>query len=391
VHVPFCRVRCPYCDFATAPYAQNAAAAYVGAVEREAEAVRPFVGTERFQTVFFGGGTPSRLEADDFRRLSAAIATRLPVADDAEWSLEANPEDVDEARLDAWAAASVQRVSLGVQATEARHLRALGRPHDPELARQAARAVAECFPTWSLDLLFGFPGHDEAAWAQALDEVLALDPPHLSLYHFTAESGTVLGDAVLADRVRVPGEDGAARLLEMAAERLADAGFEHYEISNFARPGHRSRHNTLYWQRGDCLGLGPGAVSTWGSTRWTNCRNAATYTAEVLGGRPWVEEVERVGPETLREIFLVGLRLAEGVPWSRLETLGKQAEPWRRAASALAREGVLVCDDMGVRVSPHLRRLTDAIVLRLWTLAEGEEFRASGATGQVGDAGSGRG
>ena len=337
---------------------------------REAAHLAAGLGGEAFETLFFGGGTPSRLEPDDFRHLVHGIETHLHLAAGAERSLEANPEDVDASRLAAWQAAGIGRVSLGVQATEARFLRSLGRPHDPALALEAARHVGARFPTWSLDLLFGFPDHDESAWARTLDEVLTFDPPHLSLYHFTAEPGTVLGDAILAGRLRQPDEDGAARLFEVAVERLGASGYEQYEISNFARPGHRSRHNLLYWQRGDCLGLGPAAVSSWGDLRWTNCREAAAYATELLAGRAWVESIESIGDETLREIFLVGLRLAEGVPWSRLAALGPAAEPWRRAAQELARDGLLVCDQRGVRVPAGLRRLTDAVVLRLWTLAE---------------------
>ncbi len=384
LHVPFCRVRCPYCDFATAPYGDAAALRFVRAVGREVGLLAPRLSGVAFATLSLGGGTPSRLGPGDFAALAAAVEGPFEVAPEAERSLEANPEDVEPARLTAWAAAGWSRVSLGVQSFDGRELARLGRPHDPGLAERAAAEIRSRFASWSCDLLFAFPGHTLASWEASLARALALGPPHLSLYHFTAEPGTVLGDAVRGGRVRAPSEDEAAAFFDLGVRRLGAAGYEHYEISNFARPGHRSRHNELYWRRGDCLGLGPAAVSTWGSWRWTNARDAARYADGILEGHAWLEDVEDLSGQELREIFLVGLRLADGVPWERLAVHGGEAERWRRGALRLASEGLLVADERGARVPSEHRRLTDSIVLRLWS--EVESGRGAGLP-----SGSGRG
>lgn len=370
LHVPFCRVRCPYCDFATAPYAAETAARFVAAVTAEAALLAEAVDGIAFTSFSLGGGTPSRLEPAHFDVLAAAVAGRFALAPGAERSLEVNPEDVDAERAAAWERAGCTRVSVGVQSFDDGELSRLGRPHGAARAASALAAVAARFPSWSADLLYGFPGHTPACWRASLERALALDPPHLSLYHFTPEAGTVLGEAVRGGRLAAPSDEDAAEYFDLGVELLTAAGLEHYEISNFARPGHRSRHNENYWRRGDCLGLGPAAVSTWGRWRWTNARHEGRYAAAVLAGRPWLDEVEPLAGREMAEIFLVGLRLAEGVPWARLTLSQEAAAPWRAAAGELAAQGLLEADDAGVRVPATRRRLTDAIVLRLWEAAE---------------------
>jgi oxygen-independent coproporphyrinogen III oxidase len=370
LHVPFCRVRCPYCDFATAPYTAHGAARFVAAVLREAEAARGALGAAEFTTVFWGGGTPSRLEPSDLRALADGLGARLAVAPGAEFTLEANPEDVDAERLAAWRAAGINRVSLGVQSWDEGELRRLGRAHGERGAAAAAAAVGQAFDDWSLDLIFGFPGHAAAGWRRTLERALALGPPHLSAYHFTAEERTPMGDAVRAGRVVAPDDEGAAALFELAAEVLTGAGYRQYEVSNFARAGHESAHNLLYWRRRPYLGLGPSAVSFWGERRWRNVRQADQYAARLLGGRDCVEEVEDTAGRAPLETFMLGLRLAEGVGWKQIEALGAAAAAWTAAARRLAAEGVLEVDEAGVRVPPARRRLTDEVVLRLWREAE---------------------
>jgi oxygen-independent coproporphyrinogen-3 oxidase len=372
LHVPFCRVRCPYCDFATAPYAAAAAGRFVRAVCAEAALVAPALEGVAFETLSLGGGTPSRLEADDLAALVGGVETSLALAPHAERSLEANPEDVGADRLSAWEEAGITRVSVGVQSFDPVELGRLGRPHDAARAEAALGAVAERFPSWSADLLYAFPGHTLDSWRVTLERALALAPPHLSLYHFTAEPGTILGEAVRAGRLAAPSDDAAAEFFDLGARLLGEAGLEHYEISNFARPGHRSRHNLNYWKSGDTLGLGPAAVSTWGEWRWKNARHEARHAAAVLAGRPALDEVEHLAGRELAEIFLTGLRLAEGVPWERLAGHEPEARAWGRAARLLGADGLLVVDGSGIRVPASRRRLTDAIVVRLWQAAESQ-------------------
>jgi oxygen-independent coproporphyrinogen-3 oxidase len=351
----------------------------VRALLAEASAMAGRAAGTAFETLFLGGGTPSRLEPADFRELLGGLRARFTFQPGVEVSLEGNPEDVGVERLEAWLAGGVNRVSLGVQSLDDAELGRLGRLHGAAGARRAARAVAERFCDWSLDLIFGFPGHGEAAWRRTLAGALELAPPHVSAYHFTPEAGTPRGEAVRAGRVRAPDDSAAATLFETGAEVLENAGFGQYEISNFARAGHQSRHNRLYWRRRPYLGLGPGAVSFWDERRWRNERDAAEYAARVLGGQDWVAEDEEVAGRAELETFMLGLRLAEGVPWEELARFGARGRAWAAAARGLAERGWLVADESGVRVARERRRVTDEIVLRLWTDVEGAGGRVDRA------------
>lgn len=381
VHVPFCRVRCPYCDFATAPYAAETARLYAGALCGEAELRAPLAAGAAFSTLYLGGGTPSRLEPDALTALLDGVRQRFRFAGDAECTLEANPEDVDERRLPAWRKAGVTRLSIGVQSADDVELRRLGRVHGAEAARTAALRAAAAFPTWSVDLLYGFPGHDVTSWRRTLEEAVRWQPPHVSAYQFTPEAGTPMGDAVRAGRVRAAVPDEAARYFDEAVNVLGRAGYEHYEISNFARPGHRSRHNLLYWRRRPVLALGPGAVSFWGERRWRNEPDLGRWTSRARAGLDPAVEVEETTALAARETVMLGLRLAEGVPWAALDALGETAA-WRAGAGALAARGVLEVDAAGARVPGGRRRLTDEIVVAWWEEAERRSDPAQAKAGR---------
>jgi oxygen-independent coproporphyrinogen-3 oxidase len=366
VHVPFCRLRCPYCDFATAPYTTLAAGRFGEAIRREAEAVAPVLGSSRFETLFLGGGTPSRLSPDEFARLLEGLRGALDFAVDLEFTLEANPEDVDGWRLESWQRAGVNRVSLGVQSLQKTELRGLGRGHDVEIALAAMREIADVFKSWSIDLMFGFPRHGMAAWQETLATALSRTPPHLSLYQFTAETGTALGDAMRAGRVSGADEEEMVEMYDAAVEACAAAGLDHYEISNFARSGFRSRHNLAYWKRRSYLGLGPSAVSLWRGRRWRNLSASNRYTDAVLGGASWVQECETLDGKEAIETMMLGLRLSQGVKWSEMPVGGGELRAWQAAASRLAVDGFVTADAAGVRIVAGFRRVADSVILRLW-------------------------
>ena len=363
-------MRCPYCDFATAPYARRSAERYVSAVLAEAERARDSIGGAAFRTLFYGGGTPSRLEPAEFARLSSGLAERLDLSCLEETTLEANPEDVLSARLAAWREGGVNRLSIGVQSLEAEELERLGRPHGVAGALAALAAAREHFESWSADLIFGFPGHAPASWERTLARALEESPPHLSIYHFTPERGTPMGSAVLAGRVRAPGDDEAATLFETAARRLTSRGYRHYEISNYARPGAESKHNGVYWSGAPYWGLGPGAVSTWNGTRRANVRDAAVYAARMESGTSVVESEEDVRGTAVVESVMMGLRREEGVRWAELSRWGAPADGWRRAALAAVEQGWLEADGEGFRMPAGARALTDEAAVRLWRAAE---------------------
>jgi len=342
----------------------------VRAVLLEAERARPVLGSTKFETVFYGGGTPSRLEPGDFSSLARGLAERLDLSRASEVTLEANPEDILPERVEAWRAGGVNRLSLGVQSLDPAELSRLGRPHGRDGALAAMALAKECFSDWSCDLIFGFPGHGLASWERTLQEAIAAGPPHVSAYHFTAEAGTPMGNAVRSGRVPAPDEDLSAELFDAASRALGAAGYGHYEISNYARPGHESKHNRLYWTGRPYWGLGPGAVGTWEGVRRTNVRDAAVYAARIESGLDAVHTQESVAGAAIVERVMMGLRLAEGVSWADLASYGAEAEAWRAAIRSAADLGWLIVDDVGFRVDEARRALTDEIAAHLWNEVE---------------------
>lgn len=318
LHVPFCGRRCSYCDFAIAVRARTPSAAYRDAVLREwAE----WLATSRWddagavETIYFGGGTPSRLEPGMLGEIVAQIRSDRVVRQDAEVTLETNPEDVTPEGAAAWAAAGINRVSLGVQSFDPAVLAWMHRTHT---ADQVSRAVdllrAAGLLNLSMDLIYAVPGELGRDWGRDLDALLALEPRHLSLYGLTIEPGTPL--ARWTDRREVhaaPDQRAAAEYLQAHA-RLRASGFRHYEVSNAALPGHESRHNSAYWRRADYLGLGPSAHSALGDGRWWNVREWAEYLRRSRSGDSLVAGRETLTPDArwLEEMYL-GLRTADGV------------------------------------------------------------------------------
>ena len=268
VHVPFCRERCDYCAFATYTDRDHLMERYADACILDVRRVFAGAGLPVPTSIFFGGGTPSRLRPETLCRVLDAI----PRVAGAEVTVECNPEDADAAHLDTYRRAGVTRVSFGLQSTHAHVLAGLGRRYVPHAAETIATAVAAAgFSTWNLDLILGAPAETDDDWARTLEHVLALDhpPPHLSAYGLTVEPGTPLAK----DRLRHPDEDALARRYERAEEMLTAAGYHWEEISNWCRPGHECRHNHLYWDEGDYVGIGSAAQlrdavsSAWPHTR----------------------------------------------------------------------------------------------------------------------------
>lgn len=267
VHVPYCRVVCPYCDYVKKRTSAGAPKAYIDALCSEIEA---YEGPSAAGSVFFGGGTPSLLGTGDLERIFGALHQRFTLVD-AEVSLEANPDDVDDEKAAAWAQLGVNRLSLGVQSFNDEALRYLGRIHDSAQARNACGRVAERFDNWGMDLIFGAQPVDR--WDETLDECLGFDPPHVSAYGLTFEERTPFWRR----RDEAVDEDLSLELYRTARARLAK--YDHYEISNFALDGHQSRHNAIYWRNGEYAGFGPGAYSYVGGVRSRNETSVAGYLA----------------------------------------------------------------------------------------------------------------
>lgn len=344
LHVPFCAKKCPYCDFNT--YA-GMGALYddtVDALCAEMARWAPHMAGRPVETIFVGGGTPTVLSAPQVARLYAAVRANFEPVADCEITSEANPGTVDQESFATLHALGVNRLSLGVQSFQPEELAFLGRIHDADdVARAVVAARAAGFDNFNLDFIFGLPSQQPALWEETLTRALALAPAHLSLYSLIVEENTPLHNWVETGRVDAPDDDLAATLYETAMDRLAAAGYAHYEISNWARllPGERadvtaparvSRHNRVYWRNGEYLGIGPGAHShlrlrdddgrIW-SRRWSNHKPVPGYVRRMQQGQPVEAFNEMLNARTaMGETMMVGLRLVrEGVPYAHFERL----------------------------------------------------------------------
>ncbi|MFL5404190.1 MAG: radical SAM family heme chaperone HemW [Gemmatimonadales bacterium] len=323
IHVPFCARRCSYCDFAIAVRKEVPSEAYLAAVLREWALWQsePAWGTSpEIATIYFGGGTPSQIAPDVIERLLHRMAADRPIAADAEITLEANPDDVTPATAAAWRAAGVNRISLGVQSFDPAVLGWMHRVHTVDQIYRAVEAVRWAnIPALSLDLIFGLPPSCRRDWSDDLERALALRPEHLSLYGLTVEAHTPLGHWTARGEITPIDDSSYASEYLVAHTVLTRQGFDHYEVSNAARPGHRARHNSAYWLRSPFIGLGPSAHSGRGRERRWNLREWAAYERILAGGKSPLEGRELLDDRAvaLEELYL-GLRTSEGVPAGRI-------------------------------------------------------------------------
>ena len=318
VHAPFCARRCSYCDFAVTVDSSPPVEAWLTALSRELDGVMRGRGWPQLQlsTIYVGGGTPSLFGVGALEGLATVLGQKADWDGGAvEWTAEANPERFDLALAEDWLAAGVNRLSMGAQTFDPDILVWMGRLHGadgPAKAFAAARSAG--FENISIDLIFGLPERFDRDWAADLDRALELNPDHVSLYGLTAEAATPLGRWVAEGREQMPREERYEEEYLLAAERLTGAGYVHYEVSNFARPGRESRHNCAYWTDTAWIGLGPGAHSSVPPERWWNVRDWAEYRARLREGRSPVEDRENVAREgRILEDAWLGLRTKSGV------------------------------------------------------------------------------
>jgi oxygen-independent coproporphyrinogen-3 oxidase len=357
VHLPWCLKKCPYCDFNSHENkGELPEARYIDALLADLESALPLVWGRRVHSVFIGGGTPSLFSPAAIDRLLCDIRARLPLEPGAEVTLEANPGTFERERFKAFRAAGVTRLSIGVQSFDDAALQRIGRVHDAAQARAAVAEAAEAFDTFNIDLMYALPGQDLAALNRDLDTALAFKPPHLSVYHLTLEPNTVF-----ATRPPVlPDDDTASDMLDTIVARTAQAGLQRYEVSAFARPGHRCVHNQNYWQFGDYLGIGAGAHGKLSfphrvlrQVRW---REPAAYMQNALAGTPVSNEHEVARRDLPFEFMLGALRLREGFALSRFgERTGLPMSAVQPALDQAAQRGLLVVDAAAGSVHPTAR------------------------------------
>ena len=364
VHAPFCVRRCFYCDFAVQVRRTGDVAEWLAALEGELSAVEEeglLSLPARLDTLYVGGGTPSLLGPSAMSGLARVLGGERLLDPGLEWTAEANPESLTPEVAASWRAAGVNRLSLGMQTFHAPALRWMGRMHGPQGASDAVRvARAAGFSNLSVDLIFGLPAHLGRDWSADLAGVLALDVPHVSLYGLSVEPATPLGRAVREGREQPVDEERYGEEFLEAAEALAREGYEHYEVSNFARPGFASRHNGAYWTGAPYLGLGNGAHSYAPPVRRWNLRDWSDYSRVALEGVTPEEGREVVDGDALRlERIWLGLRTSAGLPQ---EGLGEAA---RRVIAAWEREGWADCAAGAVRLTPAGWLLLDRLAVEL--------------------------
>ncbi len=325
LHIPFCTAKCGYCDFNSYANHEHMIPSYADTLLKEATLWRKTAGARAVETVFFGGGTPSLNPVDEMRKIVAGLRATFAIAPDAEISLEANPGSLTTEYLAGLREIGFNRLSIGVQSFDDDDLVALDRIHTADQARDAYRSArAAGFDNVNLDFIYGLPEQPLAAWQRTLDQALDLAPEHLSLYALTIEDGTPLARDVARGRVPAPDPDMQAEHYEWTQDRLAAAGYEHYEISNWARPGRRCAHNLLYWRNREYLGLGAGAHSHLDGARFSTVllpNRYAELVDESLAGiddgdaaMRQVVGAEQITPElAMADELILGLRLTDGI------------------------------------------------------------------------------
>jgi oxygen-independent coproporphyrinogen-3 oxidase len=362
IHVPFCAHRCGYCDFAIAVGQDSSIELYLDALATELATLGQ---PQPVQTIFLGGGTPTYLSARQLDRLLRDVAHWLPPQPGHEFTIEANPGTLDPEKIAVLADRGVTRVSLGAQSFHPHLLRVLERDHAPEDVPRAVNQVRERITEVSLDLIFGVPGQSLDDWRADLDAALALAPDHVSTYGLTYEKGTPLWKQREHGEVRPLDEETELKLYVHAIDTLEAAGFEHYEISNFARPGRRSRHNQVYWANHAYFGFGMGAARYVLGRRELNTRDLRSYLRRALSGESVVMQSEELPPsERARETMAVQLRRVEGIDRCAFrEQTGSDLD--EVAGPAIARHvvlGLLEDDGTHVRLTRPGKYVADAVI-----------------------------
>ncbi|HLC41539.1 MAG TPA: radical SAM family heme chaperone HemW [Methylomirabilota bacterium] len=360
LHIPFCLERCHFCSFNTGPYDPQAMERFLDALHREIEQYGQAAGASsiRIRSVFFGGGTPSLLSGDELAGLLDHIRKYFQFQPDAEITVECNPESVDREKFEAYRCAGVSRISLGVQSLDDGLLTRLGRLHNSSGAKSAYEAArAARFTNVNVDLIYGLPGLNLFGWERTLREVLTWQPDHLSCYGLTLDDGSLWGSRGVSG---LPDEDEVVTQYWSAVRLTAEAGHEHYEISNYARPGFRSVHNQIYWRTEEYLALGPGGCGFLGSVRYSNVKPVDRYCSLLERDQSPIGQREELTASTLAsDRIILGLRLQEGVPlsWIR-ERFGPSRDALLEAWKA---QGHIVQEREIIRLTESGRLVSDSI------------------------------
>ena len=365
VHIPYCVKRCGYCDFNTytpaelqGPDLAAVSANYIDAVIQEIEMASSSVGNAEVPTIFFGGGTPSLMPSADLARVISAIREKFELANDAEITIEVNPDSVSEQFLAHMREAGANRISMGMQSAAPHVLETLDRTHKPEnVARAVELARKNGYEHVSVDLIYGTPGESFADWKTSVESALALPIDHISAYALIVERGTKLAAQVARGELVMPSDDETAEKYLYADESFEAAGFTWYELSNWSKPGGQCRHNIAYWDGSFWWGVGPGAHSYFGSERWWNIKHPKSYQERIAKSESPIQERENLTPENKADEFiLLQIRRREGISHSQMSasqisiaerfvaTGDLDQESWAQNKLVLSKNGRLFAD-----------------------------------------------
>ena len=367
IHIPFCRQKCTYCDFhfstSYASYQQEMVSAIVRELGLRAETLRD----QLIETVYFGGGTPSLLSESQLLEILQAVHTLFSVSATAEYTLEANPDDITDTLMQVWTSAGINRMSIGVQSFDDRDLEWMNRAHTGDQGLNSVKtALNGGITNISLDLIYGLPEMDNARWLEQIEKAIALNVTHISAYCLTIEEKTVLHQWVKQKKIIPAGNEQQGEQFEILVNTLAAAGFAQYEISNFAKPGYISRHNSNYWKGIHYLGAGPSAHSFNGTSRSWNISSNQKYMKLVRDEAPWFE-TEILTPENqYNELLLTGLRTMWGVDLEQLGQLHTHPNTFNEQLKLLTAKGWMTVSGSRMILTPEGRLWADAIAQDLF-------------------------
>jgi oxygen-independent coproporphyrinogen III oxidase len=376
IQVPFCQTKCTYCNFHTGVVSRDRYEPYAVAVCREIRESAAYSGAQGVDTIYFGGGTPSLLDPPALGRILDTLRESYRV-DAQEVTLEADPETISPIKASAWLDAGFDRISLGAQSFDDRELQVTGRRHRRENIFRAVEVLrAAGFRNISMDLIAGLPHQTRESWERSVNELLRIYPEHVSIYMLEVDEGSRLGRESLVGGSRysaaeIPSDDAQADFYESACARLAAAGYNHYEISNWGMPGRESRHNLKYWRRDPYLGFGAGAHSFDGATRWANIHDPGRYVTCIERGTSTRELIETLTPwHTLQEEFFLGLRRLEGIDLARIERecdpeLADRLATLEQRIERLQLQGLLDLEGGRLRLAPDRLTVSNEVFLEL--------------------------
>lgn len=366
IHIPFCRQACHYCNFhfATSLRFKDE---MIQAIVTEAGLQRTYLGDVPVETIYFGGGTPSLLDNGDVKLMLAEIRKHFPAAEDAEITLEANPDDITEDKLISWKTNGITRLSIGVQSFFEEDLRWMNRAHTAGQAFTSLKMAKKFFDNITIDLIYGTPELTNEKWKQNVERAVSLNIPHISCYALTVEPKTPLDKMIRQHKTEGADPDKQSEQFLLLMQWLEEAGYEHYEISNFAKPGWRSRHNSSYWQGKKYLGFGPSAHSFNGATRQWNVSNNNLYIAALQKGHLSFEKEELTPVQKLNEYIMTSLRTMEGLDIQKLVSgFGIPKEDLLQKADKFTRSGLLILENNTLSLTNDGKLLADGIAADLF-------------------------